>query len=316
MMGYFSSIAKQSGLRFVEPRPLSAGTAIHGAHLRAPQASPLDVEEVVEVPSTLHTNTAVLSNTDDAPTLISEETSMAARHRTEGLAMSDRPRPMVVSAEEANDPIREEVPIVQFRGDTPKGEVQTVDSQPRRHVGERTFVGEQSEAIHELRTKECVTAVSSQQPQEQQANKYLRRTAEIIDGGEMEPAEVQAVLLREIQEWIAAEPVASENSEVGEEGKQASLPRMQREVAPPWEPEPGVVRITGVDRPECRPRKRPMETIPDIQEQVLDLSIGTISVVIEDDKKPPQLAPVRRSDSGQDKRESRRSLSRLSRNYL
>jgi len=312
MRGYFSNIARQSGLRFVEPRPVLDGTATHGVHPRSPQVSPIDVEEIVEAASTRDTNNARLSKTDDAPTQMSEDASMAMRNRADGLAMPGRSRSMVVSPE-IHDPIQEGVTIVRFNGNTSsKGESQTVDPRPTRYVGEWDSAGEQSETIHELRSKDCVTAVSS----EQQTEKHFRRTAEILDGGSVERADVQTVLLREIQEWIAAEPEASEKSEVGEKGKQASLTRMQQEVAPPWESEPGVVRIAGADRPECRPRERPMKTIPDIQEQVLDLSIGTISVVIEDDKKPPQLAPVRRSDSGQDKRESRRSLSRLSRNYL
>lgn len=316
MSGYFANIARQSGLRFVEPRPVLAGTATHGAHPRSPQVSPIDVEEVVEAPSTLDANNAMLSKTDDAPTRISEDASMVVRNRTDGVATPGRPRSMVVSPE-IHDPFQGGVPIVRFSGNTSsKSENQTVDPRPTRHVGEWDSVDEQSETIHEVRSTEGVTAVSSQEQTEQQAPKHFSRTAEILDGGAVGRADVQTVLLREIQEWIAAEPVASEKSEVGEEGKQALLQRMQREVEPPWEPEPGVVRIAGAERPEYRPRERPMKAIPDIQEQVLDLSIGTISVVIEDDKKPPQPAPARRSDSGQDKRKLRRSRSRLSRNYL
>jgi len=313
MSGYFSHIAGQSGLRFVEPRPSSAGTVTHGAHPRSSKISPIDVEEVVEAPSTLDTNNAMSSKTDDAPTTISEDKSMTVRNRADGSAMSNQPRPMVVPSE-IQDLIREEVPIVRFGGDTSsKRGIQTVDSKPSRPIGERAIVGEHSETVHELRTKESVTAVSSEQ---QQGIKHFRRIAEIIDGSAMEPAEVQKILLQEIQEWIAAEPVAPEKSGVMKEGNQASSPRKQREVAQPWEPEPGVVRIGRTERPELRPHDQPVNAIPDIQEQVLDLSIGTISVVIEDDKRPPQLAPVRRSESGQGKRESRPSLSRLSRHYI
>lgn len=316
MRGYFANLARQSGLRFMESRPLLAGSATLGAHPRSLQVSPLDVEEVVEASSTQDTNNAMLSKTDDAPMRISEDTSMTLRNRTDELAMSDRLRATVVSPE-IHDPIQEEVSIVRFSGNTSSnGESQTVDLRPTRHVGERESAGEQSETIPELTSNEFVTTVSSPEQQEPQAEKHFRGTAEILDGGAVERADVHTILLREIQEWIAAEPVVSEASESGEKGKRTSLPRIQREVEPPWESEPGVVRIARTDRPEYRPRERPMKTIPDIQEQVLDLSIGTISVVIEDDKKPPQLAPARRNDSGQDKRESRRSLSRLSRNYL
>ena len=316
MTGYFANIARQSGLRFVKSRPLRAGTATHGAYPRSPQASPIDMEEVVEVPSILDTNHAMLSKTEDPPTRISEDARPAVRKRTDGLAMSDRPQPRVVSPE-IHDQIHGGVPIGGLSGNTSsKGESQTVDLRPTRHVEKRDSVGEQSETIPEFTSNEFVTTVSSPEQQEPQAKKHFRGTAEILDGGAVERADVHTILLREIQEWIAAEPVVSEASESGEKGKRTSLPRIQREVEPPWESEPGVVHIARTDRPEDRPRERPMKTIPDIQEQVLDLSIGTISVVIEDDKKPPQLAPARRSDSGQDKRESRRSRSRLSRNYL
>ena len=313
MRGYFANIARQSGLRFVEPRPLVAGAATHSAHSRSPQVSPIDVEEVVEAPSTRDTNNAMLLKPDDGPTRMSEDAHMAARNQKDGVAMPDRPRPSVVSLE-IHDPVQGGVPSVRLSGKTSsKGESLTADPRRIPSAGEWDSAGEQSETIHELRSKEFITAVSSQ---EQQAKKHFRRTAEILDGGTVEHADVHTVLLREIQEWIAAEPVASKKSEGVEEGKQASLPTMQREVAPPWEHEPGVVRIAGADRPEYRTRERPMKTIPDIQEQVLDLSIGTINVVIEDDTKSPQPAPARRSDSDQDKRESRRSRPRLSRNYL
>lgn len=313
MTGYFANIARQSGLRFVESRPSRAGTATHGARPRSPQASPIDMEEVVEVPSTLDTNHAMSSKTEDPPTRISEDARLAAKKRTDGLAMSDRPQPRVVSPE-IHDPIHGGVPVGGLSGNTSsKGESQTIDPTPTRHPGEEDSVGEQSETIHELRPNEFATAVSSA---EQQAKNYFRRTAEILNGGAVERTDVPTILVQDIQEWIAAEPMVSGKSEGGEDGKHASSLGLQREVVPPWEPEPGVVRIAGTDGPEYRTRERTIKTIPDIQEQVLDLSIGTINVVIEDDGKPPQPAPARRSDSGQDKRESKRSPSRLSRNYL
>ena len=317
MTGYFANIARQSGLRFVKSRPLRAGTATHGAYPRSPQASPIDMEEVVEVPSILDTNHAMLSKTEDPPTRISEDARLAVRKRTDGLAMSDRPQTRVVSPE-IHDQIHGGVPIGGLSGNTSsKGESQTVDPRPTRHIGEEEdSVGEQSETIHERRPNEFVTAVSSAEQQEQRAKKYFRRTAEILDGGAVERTDVPTILVQDIHEWIAAEPMVSGKSEGGEEGKHASSLGMQREVVSPWEPEPSVVRIAGTDGPEYRTRERTIKTIPDIQEQVLDLSIGTINVVIEDDAKPPQPAPARRSDSGQDKRDSRRSRSRLSRNYL
>ncbi len=306
-------MARQSGLRFVEPRPSSAGTVTHGAHPRSSQVLPSDVEEVVEVPSNLETNNAMSSKTDHAPKALSKIESTAVRKRAEGLALSDRSQAMV-DPSEIHDLIREEVPTVRFGGDTTsKAEVQTDDSRPSRHVEERAIAGEHSETVHELRTNESVTAVSPEQPQ---GIKHFRRIAEIIDGSAMEPAEVQAVLLQEIQEWIAAGPVTPEKSGVMKEANQASSPGKQREVAQPWESEPGVVRIGRTERPELRSHDQPTKAIPDIQEQVLDLSIGTISVVIEDDKKPIQLVPTRRSESGQGKRASRLSLSRLSRHYI
>lgn len=140
--------------------------------------------------------------------------------------------------------------------------------------------------------------------------------AEIIDRSDVITAEAQTILLKRVQEWIAAGPAAPEKRDVMKEKIQASSPGEHSEIAQPWESEPGVVRIGRTDRPEFRPHDRPMKTMSDIQEQVFDLSIGTISVVIEDDKNSPQLAPSRQSESGQGKRESRPSSSRLSRNYI
>lgn len=313
MSGYFSHMARQSGLRFAEPRPSSAGTLIQGARPRSSKIAPVDVEEFVEVPSTPETNNPLSSKTDRAPKAISEIERMAVRERAEGAPLLNRPQPMVVPSE-IHDRIREEVPIVRFSGDmSSKGEIQTVDSEPSRPVEERATVGEHSERVHELRTNESVPAVSSEQQQE---NKHFRKIAGIIDGSAMEHAEIQTVLLQEIQEWIAAGPVAPEKSGIMKEGHQGSSPRKQREVVQPSEPEPSVVRIGSTERVELRTHDQPMKAIPDIQEQVLDLSIGTISVVIEDDKRPIQLAPARRSESGQGNRASRPSPSRLSRHYI
>lgn len=315
MSGYFSNIARQSGLRFMGPKASPAGTVTHGTDTRSSRVSPIDVEEVVVAPSTLDEDTATPSGTDDAPKTTSDDEGMTVVTKgAAGVLASFNPFQPLVAPSEIHDRVREDASIVRLGEDmSSKGGIQTVEFKPGRHAGETDTVVEHREMALELGGEEPGTAVSSEQ---RQGKKSIRRMAEIMDRSDGNAAEAHTIILKGVQEWIAAGPAAPEKHEVRKEKIQASSPREHSEIAQPWESEPGVVRIGRSDRPEFRLHDRPMQIIPGIQEQVFDLSIGTISVVIEDDKQSPQLAPSRRSESGPGKRESRPSPSRLSRNYI
>ena len=145
---------------------------------------------------------------------------------------------------------------------------------------------------------------------------HFSKTAEIIAGRHAEPVETQNILLREIQEWVAAgntsdaeareeanPSVASVASGVGTRETQPALSVS--------EPEPGVVRIG-----EKHHREPIAKEASRIEQQSFDLSIGTISVVIEGDEHPPQPAPAPRAGNQSNRPDAGRARSRLSRNYL
>lgn len=136
------------------------------------------------------------------------------------------------------------------------------------------------------------------------ANKdYFIKTAEIIERGDAPAAEIHQILLREVQQWAADSPTESEISEgvVEQTGPQIT----KRIVSPHLE------QTQLIGEPNVGERR---ET-SDLAEQTFELSIGTINVVIEDEKtKQPEPAP--RANIQNNTQQPRREFSRLSRHYL
>ena len=172
---------------------------------------------------------------------------------------------------------------------------------------------------HEKLSPDPSRAVSTEPeaPEKQPEKHYFTRTAEIIGGRVAEPVEVQTILLREVQEWAAAGTgsAAAEGTAVDKSVESVAFSSETfetKEVVRIAEPEAGVVRI-GEKR---LPASVPQEALR-IEEQRFDLSIGTISVVIEGDERAPQPTPAARTESGSRcERQATRQFSRLSRNYL
>jgi len=255
------------------------------------------------------------SRTDAAPKAPSVDKggAVVTDRAVDGLPSFNPSKPPVAHSE-IPDPISQEISLFQAHEDKPSKEgIQTVEFKTGRHAGERDVAAEHRETAHELEAEEPSAAVPLDQ---RQGKKSLHSVTEAIDRSDVGVPEAHTILLKGVQAWIAAGPATPEKHEVMKAKIQAPPPGEQAEMAQSWDSEPGVVRIGRTDRPEFRPHERPMKATPDIQEQVFDLSIGTISVVIEDDTKSPQRAPLQQSESGRGKRESRPSSSRLSRNYI
>lgn len=158
MSGYFSNIARQSGVRFIGQRASPAGTVTHGTDTRSSRVSPIDVEEVVVAPSTVEADNAMPSRTDDAPKTTSDDEGIAVvtNRAADGLASFNPPQP-VVAPSEIRDRIREDVSIVRLGEDmSAKGGIQTVELKPGRHAGERGVAVEHREMALELGEKNPV----------------------------------------------------------------------------------------------------------------------------------------------------------------
>jgi hypothetical protein len=173
---------------------------------------------------------------------------------------------------------------------------------------------------HEKQSPDLSRTVSTEPeaPEKQPGKHYFTRTAEIIGGRVAKPVEVQTILLREIQEWAAAGTAseAAEGTAVDKSVESVAFSSETfetKEVVRITEPEGGVVRIGEKRLPASVPQEASR-----IDEQSFDLSIGTISVVIEGDERAPQpTPPAPRTESGSSSgRQATRQFSRLSRNYL
>jgi hypothetical protein len=325
MKGYLSRIASQSGLRF------SSKGAVAPRRAREPHAGlppePLDREEAVIVPS------PVESKSSEAGALKRGTTS--ERPAAENIALKpDRKKAMTKSVPEpvlapsapetTASPVGEETvlvrpepessrkkqalssdesPVSTASGSAPAALVQSVMVEPSANT-------EQPEKQASVSSR----AVSTEP--EAPEKHYFTRTAEIIGGRVDEPVEVQTILLREIQEWAAAGTAAEAAEGTAADKSVESVAFSSetietKEVVRKTEPEAGVVRIGGKRLPASVPQE-----VSRIDEQSFDLSIGTISVVIEGDERPPQPVPAPRADNRQQGHDTGRRPSRLGRNYL
>lgn len=138
---------------------------------------------------------------------------------------------------------------------------------------------------------------SSDLPKERK--EYFKQTSEILEKGAANPQEIQQILLREVQEWVSDAPTFDE-TEIIETNE------VSAKVSPLFEPEKSVVREVSANRQDAR---------QDLEEQNFNLSIGTISIVIEDAEKPsaPQNVPPKTVNESP---KTERQFSRLRRHYL
>lgn len=137
----------------------------------------------------------------------------------------------------------------------------------------------------------------------QSAPQYFKKTGEMLEKGEPNRLEIQQILLREVQEWAADTPdfVETETEIVEAQEPRAELPS-------PLTEEKFVFRETDAEPPG---------KAQGLEEQNFNLSIGAISIVIEEAEKmpPPENATPNTPDKSETT-ETKRQFSRLSRNYL
>lgn len=141
--------------------------------------------------------------------------------------------------------------------------------------------------------------------------KFFKRTAEIVEGESAEPAEVHTILLREVQEWIAA-------AESGSDDVIADVPGLEDPLSDnprPSERQPGVVTIVDGRRSRAAPEVSKEVSTPTLSEQNFELSIGSISVVVEGEERQPQPGPAPTAPQPGASETPQRTSS-LSRHYL
>jgi hypothetical protein len=328
MKGYFSQIAKQSGLRLAgqpdPPRPISKSGA-------PPGLAPLHFEETVMVPSPLPGEKALPAARTVPRDAVAVKKDPARERGTK--KVQPGAAPVSDSAYAARDTgetagsvppaSMEKNPDTALFPDNPsaagdrnertespmKDRAQPArPSRDPRVIEETVFVeaaGPGAAKERNFSTAPEGRAGSTKNPvrSEAEGKKFFSKTADIIEKGDTEAAEAQKFLFQEVQQWVADSPAAFDMAEK-ERGETVET-ILTTEAA-----RPGPREATAVRESER------IENF-ELSEQTFDLSIGTISVVIEEAEKPPRPEPAPPAAGRQDvTRETKREYSRLSRHYL
>ena len=296
MSGYFSRIARQGGARI-------AGDG--GPHARTPTAkteshlAPIDREETVIVPP------GASSDVPASNPLAVQDQIHAQKTAKRSTSAID---PIEISPAEAKRPAPLE-PHVE--------EVKLIEPAATRDPSYSSPTPE-AKKIETLKPIESAKKIpgpphTAKTPAEKSTEKkFFEKTVEIVEGQAVEPAEVHTILLREVQEWIAAGQTAPHEVIAGVADFAAEpIP----DTSLPSEREPGVVRIVEGRRTKAAPELVQEVSMTNFSEQNFELSIGSISVVVEGDERPPAPAPMQVAAQPA-ARETPRRTSRLSRHYL
>ena len=300
MSGYFSRIARQGGARIggdVGPRP--------GTPAVNTQLAPIDHEETVMVPprasSSVPASRLLKPNVDAVhdQTRAQKQPMSAIDPATEiSPAEAKRPTPL--------EPVRAEVKLIEPEVTRDSSHVPPSPTREEKKI-------ETLKPIESAKKIPAPPRIAETPPQKSTEKKFFEKTVEIVEGQTAEPAEVHTILLREVQEWIAAGQTTPDEVTAGVTDFTAEpIP----ETSLPIEREPGVVRIVEGRRSKAAAPELVQEvSMTDLREQNFELSIGSISVVVEGDERPPTPAPAQVAAQPA-ARETPRRTSRLSRHYL
>ena len=138
--------------------------------------------------------------------------------------------------------------------------------------------------------------------------KYFTKTAELMGKEATDPVRIRESLFREVREWETDGPTTAD---LPAQALEIAMDTVLERDAPPAAVEPSIIAIEGKSPIE---RREPAERTEKegIEEQSFNLSIGTISVIIEGGDGPP---PVNHTNQNPG-RETRPQSSRLRRNYI
>jgi len=307
--GYFSRIAKQSGFRFAAP---AVGSPRASEKPAAAVPSPIELEETILVPPRVAEPSGISSELKapsepkkvvrplpqsraaENPSLTNAGKELANKSDAPGELVS-RPRPQ----QNQPDSLAGKA-VGESRGLEPSVPQDSHFTEP----------GQRSDPIQATEPK--TRTIETEQSETGAKQRFFTRTAEVIERGGADSAEIQNILLLEVQEWAAAAPVNELERGENLETKAAT------KLAQPWSGrEPSAIKKRAIhERPSARHAEETEQAR--IEEQTFNLAIGTISVVIEDAAPPlPQPEARPRGPERQNARqESSRPLSRLNRNYL
>jgi hypothetical protein len=280
MKGYFSTLAKQSGLRYAKENTASPAS---GAKERAGKSAPLHREKIVLVsPPEAFENLSPPKNERAVKNSVKEKSDAANQESDFGTeergAAFGEPRQSDLEKWNSAQPTAVEQIIFK---ENETAETIEEESASRRNLHSGKIRGKAEDKTIEE---------TSVQPE------YFNKTAAILESGTADKAEIQQILLQEINEWVNAAPAAGEAENEFETGNQA------RAVLP--------------SPVKHKPAEISPESSNNLQEQNFNLSIGTITVVIEEPDNQPKAAPENQNRSVEKPKPEKPGFSRLSRDYL
>jgi hypothetical protein len=292
MSGYFSRIARQGGAHIAGDGGQRAGTP---AAKTESHFAPIDHAETVMVSprasSDVPASRRHKSNVDSAVQNQARGQKMA-RQSTSAIDPAIENSRGEVKRPIPLEPVREEIKLIEPEATRRFSQV-PVSLSPT--PDEKQIEPLKSIAMDES-AKKIPAGSSTAETAKSTEKTFFEKTVEIVEGQTAKPTEVHTILLREVQEWIAAGQTIPED--------------VTTDTSMPSEREPGVVRIADG-------RAKPVQEVSttNFTEQVFELSIGAISVVVEGDERAPApaSAQVATSSAG---RETPQRFSRLSRHYL
>lgn len=320
MKGYFSKIVKQSGIRF---SPQGAGGRVAAADETVRSFLPLDREETVMVsPLTKGKTAEVVRPAELSEIRLDErqiqppgqEMQAARRSRAAEIATEmdteRRPRPEKTTSSDTAEtslfaPPENHV-IDDARPET------SADFQPLEQIISKEtalpYPGTEVGGEDQVPRSETVTVSGSKAAEQAKTKGPFAETAKAIDDGEASPREVHAKLFREVQQWAADQPGSAGAASFETETEEPASPIP--EMAP-------VRRIGRSKQTESFVEKNfaPNDHQP-VPEQNFELSIGTISVVIEDDQRPERLESLPHRQDPQPTTAEPSRFSRLRRSYI
>lgn len=336
-MAYFSRIAKQCGVRFPGDGKRAADPG-KAKPERAP--TPLEYEETRFLSPTGNAGMA-----QNAPGSVPGFTSrIAAQQETPGTPMQPGWQEQESGLNE-NTPPRIDVAIDAQSGQFKPEVLRATDepaaglkaqniSEPITFKPEKITAGgtgaageentlDRGEGLEGVEsTLSELTTIEIEGPTRSNEKQHAVKTAETLDSGNLTSEEIQNIVFQEVVNWAA---VSTIDPETGGRASQTDPVEIFKDGSriEPADLKPGVIRISGksVEREETDREQRAEKgrmSPSFIEEQSFDLSIGTITVVIENEEKEPHKTLTASPERGDrnTKQGSASGSSRLSRSYL
>lgn len=320
MKGYFSSLAKQSGLRVSGSAP---GARLSPAAAEAPPPEPLHREETVLLPPTTRaTKGENAAPRQPAPTPDAPKPRIANSPVTDGFPEFGKTTREVRDEKPIEPGTPEKIETISVEPPRPDNRRENADplkvpgnTDSRAHDAAPQTVTIEHQKFVERDDASTVSPAFSEAPGPSQTitpppveqREFFVKTAEIIERGEAGPADIGSIIFKEVREWVASGPQAADDQPPGPPAvEMITLTDKPREVA-----EPGtiVIRNTSIRETPAGPAA--------LEEQNFSLSIGTISVIIEDQENAPEPVRVIQNERPQSASTgTKREFSRFSRNYL